>query len=58
MKHKHVRKAVHYCCEMCDGPYAKYKKLNRKAIKQTEKRMAKKEINKDLADYKDEFGFY
>lgn len=56
MKYQHVRKAVGYCCRMCDGPYSKYKKLCRRAIKKSDKREAKKKAAEAIAEM-DKDGF-
>ena len=57
MKYPHVRKATGYCCTLCDGPYAKYKKLNKKALKKRDKDEAKKKAAQAVAEMdKDGFG--
>lgn len=45
MKYPNVRKGYGYCCEMCDGPYAAYKKLakTKKRDKTSWKRQHKKD---------------
>lgn len=46
----HVRKARGYCCDRCDGPYAKWKKIVKRSAKRTDKNLAKKQMTKDMSD--------
>lgn len=49
-----VRKGKDYCCKHCDGPYAKYKKVNAKRLKQKNKRIVKRQIVKDVNESESE----
>lgn len=50
MKHANVRKGEGYCCQMCDGPYAKYKKKYARKVKRKDARIAKRRMKKDIEE--------
>lgn len=49
MRHgKFVRTALGYCCWMCDGPYSKWKKIQRRKLKRAEKRLVQRDVERQL----------